>query len=134
VIVVDTNIIAYLFVTNEEFTPLADQVYGQDPDWIAPSLWNYEFFNLLNLYRKRSMLGEDEMKSLYFKALETIEAVDLVDLSFIYNVAVNSDLTGYDAFFVALASEKNLPLVTEDKKILNGFPTVAISMKGFLKK
>ncbi len=131
-IVVDTNIISYLLVRNDEFTPSAKELFRKDRTWIAPSLWKFELFNLLNLYRKRSLLAEEDMKAIYFKALETVETVDLIDLSFLYKVAIASDLTGYDAQFVALASEINLPLLTEDKKIRNEFPTIAISLKDFL--
>jgi predicted nucleic acid-binding protein len=132
VIVVDTNIIAYLFVRNDEFTPVAKEVYRKDRSWIAPSLWRYEFFNLLNLYRKRSLLDEENMKAIYFKALETVETVDLIDLTILYTVAIGSDLTGYDCQFVALASEKGLPLITEDRKIRSEFPDLAISLQEFL--
>ncbi len=131
-IVVDTNIIAYLFVRNDEFTPITKELYRKDRSWIAPSLWKFEFFNLLNLYRKRSLLAEEDMKDIYFKSLETVETVDLVDLSFLYNVASTSDLTGYDAQFVALANEKNLSLITEDKRIRNEFSNIAVSIKDFL--
>lgn len=131
-IVVDTNIIAYLFVRNDEFTPVAKEVYRKDRFWIAPSLWKYEFFNLLNLYRKRSLLNEGDMKAIYRQSLVTIETVDLVDLTFLYTVAMGSDLTGYDSQFVALASEQGLSLVTEDRKIQNEFPDLAISLQAFL--
>lgn len=45
-IVVDTNVIAYLMI-NGEFTDRAKKVFMKDPEWVAPVLWKYEFLNIL---------------------------------------------------------------------------------------
>jgi len=132
VIVVDTNIISYLLVRNDTYTADAKELFRKDSAWVSPALWKFEFFNLINLYRKRNLMSENAMRDIFFKSLETVETVDLVDLTFLYNVATASDLTGYDAQFVALASEMNLPLITEDKRILSEFGNTSISIKNFL--
>ena len=45
-IVVDTNIIAYLHISGE-FTPVAIQALEKDPHWIVPPLWQSEYRNVL---------------------------------------------------------------------------------------
>jgi hypothetical protein len=42
VIVVDTNVIAYLWLPSAE-TPLAERLPGVDSDWCAPLLWRSQF-------------------------------------------------------------------------------------------
>ncbi len=44
-IVVDTNIIAYLLLPSD-YTHLAEQVIMKDSGWIAPYLWQSEFRNI----------------------------------------------------------------------------------------
>ena len=48
-IVVDTNVIAYLFLPGE-YTPLAERLLQKDPDWVAPVLWRSELRNVFALY------------------------------------------------------------------------------------
>lgn len=47
-IVADTNLIAYLWISGEK-SELADQVFQKDPSWIAPVLWRSEFRNVLSM-------------------------------------------------------------------------------------
>ncbi len=53
----------------------------------------------------------------------------MVDSEVVLNL-VNSDCSAYDCEFVALAKEKNTPLFTMDKKIIQSFPDVAVSLVG----
>ena len=48
-IVADTNLIVYLFITGDQ-TPLAQKVLEKDPNWIVPVLWQSEFRNVLAAY------------------------------------------------------------------------------------
>ena len=50
----------------------------------------------------------------------------------VFDVVAHSDLTAYDAEFVALATALGVPLVTADKAVLKAFPQQALSMEGFL--
>ena len=55
-IVVDTNVIAYLYLPTE-FTEQAEQLLEQEPVWTAPLLWRSEFRNVLALYLRRQLIG-----------------------------------------------------------------------------
>ena len=41
-IVVDTNVIAYLFLTGQ-YSDLSERLLEHDPDWMAPRLWRSVF-------------------------------------------------------------------------------------------
>ena len=47
-------------------------------------------------------------------------------------VAAEYAITGYDAQYVALAQSLNAPLITEDRKLRNAAPGIALSMREFL--
>ena len=45
-IVVDTNLLVYLYVRGQR-SAQADAVYHRDQEWAAPMLWRSEFRNVL---------------------------------------------------------------------------------------
>jgi predicted nucleic acid-binding protein len=55
-----------------------------------------------------------------------------VDSNRVLRLVADSTCSAYDCEFVALAQELGTFLVTLDKGILNGFPTVAVSVDTFL--
>jgi predicted nucleic acid-binding protein len=58
VIVVDTNVLAYLYLPTTH-TRRAETLLDSDPDWAAPVLWRSEFRNVLIGYlRRRSLTFE----------------------------------------------------------------------------
>ena len=59
-IVVDTNVLAYLLLPYE-FSAAADALFERDPDWAAPILWRSEFRNLLAGELRRKNLSFDEI-------------------------------------------------------------------------
>jgi predicted nucleic acid-binding protein len=59
VIVVDTNILAYLLLPYE-LSAQADVLFKRDPEWVVPILWRSEFRNLLAGYVRRKTLTFDE--------------------------------------------------------------------------
>ena len=66
-IVVDTNVIAYLFLPGTH-TDAARRVYEQDPAWVAPLLWRSEFRNILTTSLRRGHL-------------QVGDAIELMDLA-----------------------------------------------------
>ena len=55
-IVVDTNVIGYLYLNNQH-SAQAEQALRQDPEWVAPILWRSELRNVLALYIHRNLLS-----------------------------------------------------------------------------
>ncbi|MBU1661886.1 MAG: type II toxin-antitoxin system VapC family toxin, partial [Chloroflexi bacterium] len=61
-IVVDTNIIGYLYLSSER-SEQAEKALLKDAQWVAPILWRSEFRNVLALYmRKGVFLLEDAIR------------------------------------------------------------------------
>ena len=54
-IVVDTNVIPYLFLVGDH-TAQARVAFRKDHDWVAPLLWRSEFRNVLAFYLRQKQL------------------------------------------------------------------------------
>ncbi len=128
-IIVDTNIIAYLHV-NGKFTTLALQLLEKDSTWVAPPLWQSEFRNLLLNYIRHNIMSIEDAIDLMEDALLTMQNRELIPSNeLIMTLAANSSLSSYDCEFVALAKELNCRLVTVDKQIVKTFPEIAVSLE-----
>jgi predicted nucleic acid-binding protein len=131
-IVADTNLIVYLFVTGDQ-TALAQEVLDKDPYWIVPPLWRSEFQNVLAAYIRRGMALQ-QAKQILQNAMQTLENRQVVPSEHeILDLLAGSDCTAYDCEFVALAKQLNIYLVTADKQLLREFPDYAISLEEFVK-
>jgi len=128
-IVVDTNILAYLYLP-AEFTAQAEDLLQRDPEWVVPSLWRSEFRNVLALYMRRNLLTleqavaiQNEAESLLHESEYLVNSLDVLQL------VQQSKCSAYDCEFVALAQSLNVSLITMDKQILTDFPATAIPLQ-----
>ena len=130
-IVADTNLIVYLFITGDQ-TPLAQDVLAKDPHWIVPPLWQSEFRNVLAGYIRRGM-ELSQAQEIMRDALLTLENRQVAPSSEkVFELVSKSDCTAYDCEFIALAQQLNILLVTSDKQLLQRFPGSAIALKEFI--
>jgi predicted nucleic acid-binding protein len=131
-IVADTNLIVYLFITGDQ-TILAQKVLYKDPHWIVPPLWQSEFRNVLAAYIRRGMTLM-KAKQVMYDALQTLENRQIIpSYEKIFDLLAESDCTAYDCEFVALARQLSIHLVTADKQLLKQFPDCAVSLEDFVK-
>jgi predicted nucleic acid-binding protein len=131
-IVADTNLIVYLYITGDQ-TPLAQEVLAKDPHWIVPPLWQSEFRNVLAGYIRRGM-ALPKAKQILNDALDTLEPHQVAPSSdFVLDLIAESDCTAYDCEFLALARQLDIPLVTADKQLLIRFPSLATSLEALVK-
>jgi len=131
-IVVDTNLIGYLYLESKH-SQQVEQVLRRDADWAAPLLWRSEFRNVLAGYLRKRWLSLEESRQLMDEALRMMEDREYeVDSYQVLRLVANSTCSAYDCEFVALAQELGTTLVTLDKEILNSFPAVAVSVDTFL--
>ena len=131
-IVVDTNIIAYLFITGER-SGQAERVLLKDAEWAAPFLWRSEFRNVLALYLRQKLLTVEDAYSILHEAETLLFGREYaVDSEPVLRLAAASHCSAYDCEFVAVAQELNSLLVTEDRKILAAFPQATRSLEQFL--
>jgi len=131
-IVADTNIIAYLLLPTT-YTSSVDSLYKIDSGWAAPTLWKSEFRNVLALYLRKKIITLEKALQLQDMA-ESIMAQNEFDISSSQVLALveKSNCSAYDCEFIALANQLDLPLVTQDKKVLKEFPDRTKSISDFL--
>ena len=129
-IVADTNLIVYLFITGDQ-TSLAQEVLSKDPDWIVAPLWQSEFRNVLAGYIRRGMVlsRAQEIMTNGMVTLENRQVIPSPEK--ILELISKSDCTAYDCEFIALAQQLDVLLVTADKQLLTRFPDSAISLEEF---
>lgn len=133
-IVVDTNIIGYLFLTSD-LSPLAEQTLLKDPHWSAPFLWRSELRNVLALYIRKEILSLQDAQQIMEEAMHLMRGREYEIPSIqVLSLAAASTCSAYDCEFVALVKDLGVRLVTTDKQILRDFPEIAISPEIFVKE
>lgn len=129
-IVVDTNVLAYLYLPMEH-TAKAEALLRRDADWTAPLLWRSEFRNILAGYLRRKTLTSDAAQALQAEAEGLMAGNEHeVDSRRVLELVRDSDCSAYDCEFVALAIQLRVKLVTMDSKLLKAFPKYAVSLVG----
>ena len=131
-IVVDSNIIAYLLIEGEK-TPLARGLWKKDNNWWMPSLWIHEFLNILATNERAGNLNLKSCHEILDSAMSLFGTKSRqVDMPYTLSLAANYHLTAYDAQYIALAHSMDIVLITEDRKLRQVVPERARSMKSFL--
>jgi predicted nucleic acid-binding protein len=127
-IVVDTNVVAYLLLPGPK-TELAEALRRRDRHWAAPPLWRSEFRNVLSGYLRQDLLELPQALALLQQAEESLAIHDVVVSSEAVLQLVNSSYcSAYDCEFIAAAQQLNLSLFTEDRALLAAFPAIARSL------
>ena len=127
-IVVDSNVLAYLYLPTE-FTTAAEALLEHEPDWAAPILWRSEFRNILAGCMRRKTISFEQANSLQREAESLLEGSEFeVDSQVVLELVRDSDCSAYDCEFIALAIKLDVKLVTMDNKLLRAFPKRAIAL------
>ncbi len=131
-IVVDTNIISYLFFSSP-YSAKAEKVLEKDAEWSAPVLWRSEFRSVLLQYAKRELLTTVETVEIFDTACGLLENGEYqVSTSSVLSLSLESGCSSYDCEYVSLAQELGNLLVTEDKQILRAFPEIAVDIDTYI--
>ena len=121
-IVVDTNIIAYLYLPGP-YTDAAEALYQTDPEWCAPILWRSEFRSILTGAIRRGSLSAHQARMLQEDAEQLLADHEYqVSSSAVFDHIERSTCSAYDCEFIALAETLDARLVTMDKQLLSAFP------------
>lgn len=125
-IVVDTNIIAYLLIRGER-SEAVDRLLADNGEWVAPRLWIDEFINILCTYERNKLIDADESLSLLEDALALMDGRTYeLPHERVLAVSRRTGCSGYDSQYVALAEDLGTKLYTCDKKILRACPEMAL--------
>jgi len=132
VIVVDTNIISYLYITGSR-SQQSEDLLSFDSNWLAPILWRSEFRNVLAQYLRKKILNVDEILLIIQQAEKLLSDHEYeISSAHIMQLVQNSQCSAYDCEFIALAQYLDTPLITADKKILREFPDIAQTAESYL--
>ena len=127
-IVVDSNVVAYLYLPGE-YTAAAEALLEQDSDWAAPLLWRSEFRNILAGYLRRKTLTFEQVCGLQREAEDLLAGSEFeLDSEAVLELVRDSDCSAHDCEFVALAIRLDAKLVTVDKKPLKAFPERTVAL------
>lgn len=133
-IVVDTNVIAYLFLPGDQ-TDAARMALAADAEWVAPLLWRSEFRNVLATYIRQRQLDLPDALELQASAEALLKGREYsVESEPVLTLVGASGRSAYDCEFVALAQAVGAPLVTSDRHVLASFPETAIPLNSFLRR
>jgi predicted nucleic acid-binding protein len=131
VIVADTNLIGYMLIDGEQ-TGSARKVWTRDPDWAMPPLWRSEFLNVLVVAHRAGALDRQQVVETWRRSTLFMNATELEpDGEQVLKIALDRDLSAYDAQFVTVATELGVPLVTADQRVLDRCPDIAVSIHNF---
>jgi predicted nucleic acid-binding protein len=127
-IVVDTNVLAYLLLGGPR-TEQAEVLRRHHRQWAAPPLWRSEFRNVLTGYLRRDLLPFPKALVLMLEAEEILSVhEEKVSTEHVLQLVSSSRCSAYDCEFVAVAQHLGVLLITEDRAILTAFPDVAQSL------
>ncbi len=130
-IVVDTNVIGYLYLSSP-YSEQVERVLLKDTEWAAPLLWRSELRNVLALYLRKGWLSLEDAVRIMDEAVRLMAGREYaVDSLQVLALVEESTCSAYDCEFVALARDLGVPLVTVDKQILRDFPRDAVSPEAF---
>jgi predicted nucleic acid-binding protein len=131
-IVVDTNILAYLYLPGEK-TEQSEQAITKDPEWVAPVLWRSEFRNILACYTQNKLIALNSSLEIMREAEMLMDGgeYDIASVQ-VLSLAASSGCSAYDCEFAALALDLKVPLVTSDRKLLKAFKGTAVSLDDFV--
>lgn len=127
-IVVDTNVLAYYWLPGAH-TETAIGLRRATDLWYAPKLWRSEFRNVLAGFLRHGNLSLSQAQATMKAAEAALSDCEWeVSCVRVLDFVSQSDCSAYDCEFIALAAAMNIPLVTEDRRILSDFPTIAVPM------
>jgi len=130
-IVVDTNIIGYLFLSSMH-SPLAERALIKDNEWAAPLIWRSELRNVLALYIRKKIINLGNAHRIMDAALELLRGREYEVSSYeVLRLTSESKCSAYDCEFITVANDLKIPLITVDKQLLREFPSVAVSLNAY---
>ncbi len=130
-IVVDTNVIAYLFLSSS-YTSAAERTLLRDATWAAPLLWRSELRNILARYVRQQLLAPDDAVRILGEAQGLMAGQEHdVPSREVLELAIASGCSAYDCELVLLAQSLGVALVTADRKLVTRFPATALALSRF---
>ena len=122
-VVVDTNVVAYLLIEGERTTE-AQALYARDPDWRSESFLLVEFSNMLATYVRNGKLDKEAAEGLLTGAERILTGTIALPHTRALEIALEFGVSAYDARFLAVSRSLRSRLVTEDAKLRQAAPAL----------
>lgn len=127
-VLVDANIVAYLLIEGDRSTQ-ARALLKQDGDWHTEPLLFAELANILATSLRLKNLSFEQCARIIARAEDLLGS----NLHATANVGVLATaneyhISAYDARYITLARDLEIPLVTEDKKLRAAVPGLTRSL------
>ncbi len=126
-VLVDTNILAYLLIEGDR-TSAAHDLYARDPDWRSEAFILVEFTNVLATYVRTKALTNKQGSELLSEALAILPSLASVEHAQAFHAATEFGISAYDGRFIAIAKQMKSRLVTEDTKLRAAVPAWTVSL------
>ena len=119
-LVVDASVAAKWFLA-EEHSDRASQLRSSGDQLIAPDLLHIELANVINQWRRRSIISEPVASALAggLSTLNIELAASLPLLPEAFRLAATYDRSIYDSLYIALALRERCQFVTADERLYN---------------
>ena len=130
-IVVDASVMAFLLIDGE-LTDAVRELHRIDPDWVTPPILNHEMLNIL------AAVGSAEGNSAAMEGVwRDVRALvasrqQVPDPVRSLRLGVELGISGNEAQYLCLADSLGLPLITQEKNLLQAAPERAVSVLDYL--
>lgn len=133
-IVVDTNVLAYALFGEPEMGVASLEALRSCEEIVVPDLVRAELANVLWQWARAGRASEETAQAILFDAEGLLGEV--VSASRLWNdafaLALAKDHPVYDTIFVALAGQRDLPLLSWDGALRRRFPEVVMTPRAYL--
>lgn len=127
-VVVDANVVVYMLLAGERSSE-ARWLHEVHPDWVCPSILRHELLNVWATYHRRGGISREDCRALVEAGVALLPGREIeVDPLMAVGVAMDLEISAYDAQYVAAALALSGVLVTEDQRLLSRAPDVTRSL------
>lgn len=124
--VIDANVVVYA-ITSSERTEMTRAFLSRCGEVAVPVLWRSECLSALVVLVRAGRLDAATAIDAFAAARTAFQTSEHeVDYSLAFRLAVERQISAYDAQYVALASRLGAKLVTNDREIATRCPDIAV--------
>jgi predicted nucleic acid-binding protein len=124
-IVADASIVVPLLVRQGVRSDHAEDLRGRDSLWIAPPLWRSEVLNALAKYMRVYALDLRAAEQAFERALDIVTDSPFSPDGWMLRLVAETGCSAYDAEYAALAISTGAPLVSNDRRLVSAFRSIA---------
>lgn len=126
-VVVDTNILAYLLIQGDR-TADAQALFTRDAEWRSEGFILIEFSNILATYQRSGALSQAAAETILATAEQVVTGLVNLPHARALKLAAEFGVSAYDARFLGAAQNLGGRLVTEDARLRTAAPALTRSL------